>query len=103
MSLKYFAYIYLLPGSNSLPDITESSSKFCRFKAIGLSLAHKDTVLEISEKLVDEGVQLIELCGGFGPIWGSKGSDRVQGEVPIGMVMYGPESRQTLLDLTKDF
>jgi hypothetical protein len=60
-------------------------------------------VVDVAKQLVEEGVQLIELCGGFGPQWIAKVSESIQGKVPIGGVFYGPEARKPMLDiLSKD-
>jgi len=42
--------------------------------------------------LVADGVQLIELCGGFGPIWTAKLIEAIDDAVPVGSVAYGPEA-----------
>lgn len=49
-------------------------------------------VLEVAEQLVGDGVQLIELCGGFGPVWAGKVIEAIDGAVPVGAVGYGPEA-----------
>jgi hypothetical protein len=42
--------------------------------------------------MVSEGVQLIELCGGFSPVWAGKIIEAIEYQVPVGVVAYGPES-----------
>jgi hypothetical protein len=79
----------------------ESAS--CRFKAVGIDMDKKEQVIEVAKQLVADGVQMIELCGGFGPQWITKVSESIQGAIPIGGVFYGPEARKPMLDiLTKD-
>jgi hypothetical protein len=46
----------------------------------------------VARTLVSEGVQLIELCGGFGPLWTAKVIEAIGPAVPVGAVGYGPES-----------
>jgi len=102
MALKYFAYIYLAPGFSPADNTSESISGpclCCRFKAVGLDFKDKARVTKVAVQLVKEGVQLIELCGGFGPLWIAKVTDAIRGAVPVGSVAYGPEARKPMLDL----
>jgi hypothetical protein len=46
----------------------------------------------VAKQLVEEGVQLLELCGGFGPRWTAAMLDATGRRVPAGAVAYGPES-----------
>lgn len=48
--------------------------------------------IEAARRLVGEGVQLIELCGGFGPVWAGRIIEAIDGAVPVGIVGYGPEA-----------
>jgi hypothetical protein len=43
-------------------------------------------------RMIAEGVQLIELCGGFGPLWTARVIEATGNRVPIGSVAYGPEA-----------
>ena len=58
--------------------------------AVGVS--EQAQALPVAQRMVEEGVQLIELCGGFGPIWTSRVLEAVDMRVPVGAVGYGPES-----------
>lgn len=50
-------------------------------------------------QLVAEGVQLIELCGAFGPTWTARVIDAVEGRVPVGAVSYGAEALPGLAEI----
>ena len=50
-------------------------------------------------QLLAEGVQLIELCGAFGPTWTARVIDAVQGRVPVGAVSYGAEALPGLAEI----
>ncbi len=99
MALHYWAYIFLSPGFDPQKHTTELQSEQCRFKAIGIDIHKKEEVITVAKKLVEEGVQMIELCGGFGPLWVAKISEAIKGAIPIGTVVYGPEARKPLLDI----
>jgi 2-keto-3-deoxy-6-phosphogluconate aldolase len=98
MSLKHWAYIFVSPGFDP-PQRTEVRSNQTRVVLIGIEMSKKEQVLEIAKELVKGGVQLIELCGGFGPIWVAKVLEAIQHAVPVGAVMYGPEARNPMLKI----
>ena len=58
--------------------------------AIGVGSAADGPVA--AKKLVDDGAELIELCGAFGPIWTAKVIEAIDAKVPVGFVGYGPEA-----------
>jgi hypothetical protein len=99
MSLKYWAFIYLSPGFSPEKNTYECSVNNCKFKAIGIDVFNKEQVVAVAQQLVAEGVQTIELCGGFGPTWVSKICEAINYAVPVGGVMYGPEFRKPLAEL----
>ena len=45
-----------------------------------------------AKDMVAEGIQLIELCGGFSPVWAGRIIEAIDCAVPVGVVAYGPES-----------
>jgi hypothetical protein len=102
MALRYWAYIFISPGFDAKKNVVTSESADCRFKAIGIDKRNKEQVVDIAKQLVAEGVQMIELCGGFGPLWITKISEAIQHQVPIGGVFYGPEARKPMLDLLSE-
>lgn len=99
MALKYFTYIYLSPGFSPEKNTVISENEHCKFKAIGIDLRHKEQVIEVAKQLLSENAQLIELCGGFGPLWIAKVSEALNYAIPVGSVAYGPEARQPMLDI----
>lgn len=99
MALKYWAYVFLSPGFDPNKQHSLLESNQSKVKLIGIELKRKEDVLQVAKKLVEEGVQMIELCGGFGPIWVTKVLEEIQHAVPVGCVMYGPEARKAILDI----
>ena len=97
MTLKSWAYIFISP--NFKQDRTEISSSTCKVQIIGLDINNKEAVIPLAKELVAQGAQLIELCGGFGPLWIARIIEATEGKIPVGGVMYGPEARKPMLDL----
>lgn len=94
-----YAYIFLGPQLDPKKDRTEINTPGFSFTAVGIDFQHKEQVIEVAKEMVANGAQLIELCGGFGPLWVAKVSEAIQNKVPVGSVMYGPEARKPLIDL----
>ncbi len=99
MALKKWVYFYLSPGFSPELNTTTSHSDQCEFIAVGMDFADKEDVVDQARLWIDRGVQMIELCGGFGPMWIARISKAIASKVPVGSVAYGPEARQPMLDL----
>lgn len=56
-------------------------------------------MIDIAKEILLNGVQMIELCGGFGPTWIAKVADAICHQIPVGGVFYGPEARKPLVNL----
>jgi len=52
-----------------------------------------------AKEMLREGIQLIELCGGFSPVWAGKIIEAIEYKVPVGVVAYGPESIDSMYHL----
>lgn len=99
MKFNHFIYIYLGPELN--PEIHRSDMKteHLTFSAIGVAFHEKEKAISVAQQALADGAQMIELCGGFGPLWIAKISEAINNEIPVGSVAYGPEARKPLLDL----
>ncbi|QFU89456.1 DUF6506 family protein [Amycolatopsis sp. YIM 10] len=90
MSLRHWGFIYTATGADPAGETTVADTGRCRTVLVGLP--GPEGAPGIARRLVDEGAQLIELCGGFGPVWTAKVLEAVEHRVPVGSVAYGPES-----------
>lgn len=101
LAMKFNNFVYIFLGPKLDPTLNRSVIKTDQltFTAIGIDFNHKEQVIAIAKEAVANGAQLIELCGGFGPLWIAKVSAAIQNQVPVGSVAYGPEARKPLLDL----
>ena len=59
-------------------------------KVVGVD--HPQEGIAAAKEMLAEGIQLIELCGGFSPVWAGKIIEAIDYAVPVGVVAYGPES-----------
>jgi hypothetical protein len=67
----------------------QGTAKFS-MKVVGV--CHPEDGVAAAKEMVVEGIQLIELCGGFSPVWAGKIIEAIDYAVPVGVVAYGPES-----------
>ena len=81
-----WAFIYTLDEPASEPRIDTIGSLIC----IGVSSAAEAPAL--ARRLVADGVELIELCGGFGGAGLAAVVSAVQGRVPVGAVFFGVDA-----------
>ena len=86
MALTKFGFIVTGGGDFVQYQGTEGFS----MKVVGVSEAAQG--IAVAKEMIGEGIQLIELCGGFGPVWTGKIIEAIGHAVPVGSVGYGPES-----------
>ena len=99
MQFNKFAFIFSAPGAD--PKVHRAVIKIenVTYTTIGVDSNNKQQVIEVAKEVVADGAQILELCGGFGPIWMAKVMEALKGAVPVGGVFYGPEARKPLVDL----
>jgi hypothetical protein len=77
----------------------QGTEKF-KMKVVGVRQASEG--IAVAKEMVAEGIQLIELCGGFSPVWAGKIIEAIEYKVPVGVVAYGPESIDSMHRLFAD-
>tara|TARA_R110002073_G_scaffold2938_3_gene19231 strand:+ start:88297 stop:88581 length:285 start_codon:yes stop_codon:yes gene_type:complete len=92
MALGKFGFI--VTGDNF--EQMQGTSTFS-MKVVGVK--NPEQGIEVAKEMVKEGVQLIELCGGFSPVWAGKIIEAINYAVPVGVVAYGPESIDAMHEL----
>lgn len=73
-----------------------------QFEMIVVGVSTPAQGAQVARSLVADGVQLIELCGGFGPGGTAAVLAAVEGAVPVGSVGYGHESVDAMYRLFAD-
>jgi hypothetical protein len=80
-----WAFIYLLE-----PDEPERTDMLGALVAVGVR--NISEAAAVARRLSGEGVELIELCGGFGGEGLGLVVNAVEGKVPVGAVFYGVDA-----------
>lgn len=90
MALTRFGFIVTGHGLDPARDRSVLSASHFHMITIGVASAAQGP--QAARELLAQGVQLIELCGGFGPVGTAAVLAAIDGAVPVGSVGYGPES-----------
>jgi hypothetical protein len=99
MKFNNYGYIFLGPDLDPTQHRATIKTDKLTYTTVGISFNNKEKLIDIAKELIAQGAQMIELCGGFGPIWIARVIEATDGKVPVGGVAYGPEARKPLLDL----
>lgn len=82
------AFIYLQPGSDPAVDRTVREDEHARSWLV--AVPDTSTAAAVAAELVDgEGVQLLELYGGFSPADGAQVIEAIGARAPVGIPSYG--------------
>ena len=90
MGLRHWAFVYTAGGHP--PDGTFTVVDNGTSRTVLVGVPDVDSGVRLAARLVDDGAQLIELCGGFGPVGTARVLEAIDHRVPVGSVGYGPES-----------
>ena len=66
------------------------------FEMIALGVSSPEQGPAAALELAREGVQLVELCGGFAPRHVARVIEALGPSIPVGVVAYGPEAIEAL-------
>ncbi|MBK5222764.1 MAG: hypothetical protein JJE52_07800 [Acidimicrobiia bacterium] len=84
--MERWAFIYTSGDGDSAAVSATTGSKQCELLTVGVpSTAVDDAIIE---DLIEQGIELLELCGAFGPAEAAKVVEQVAGRVPVGYVTY---------------
>ncbi len=95
MHLTNYAFMVIGPGLTPEANTTTTSSPL--FKATVVGVETVDQACDAAKELVKNGVQMIELCGGFDGEAVQKVIDAIGGQVPVGAAAYS-EAEQAKSD-----
>jgi hypothetical protein len=90
MALTRFGFIVTGTGYDPAEHRVTLASPQITTLMVGVS--KPEQALPVAQAMVADGVQLIELCGGFGPLWTARVIEAIGAKIPVGSVGYGPES-----------
>ncbi|ATQ41161.1 DUF6506 family protein [Caulobacter mirabilis] len=92
-----YAFILMIPGADPVRDriVIERDG----LTSTIFPTPSADAVTRSVQLAAEDGAQLIEICGAFGPVGAAAAIEAVGGRIPIGSVSFGPESITSLAAL----
>jgi hypothetical protein len=97
MPLTRFAFIVKAPGYTASTHMATLDSAQFSTRVIGVG--DLDDAMRASANLVGDGIQLIELCGGFTSADAQAIRTHIRSAVPVGVVRYSAAEEQALASL----
>lgn len=97
MTLKQFAMIIKGPGYE--PAVHRAHLNSSEFSTTVVCVSSFDEAVSVAVELHEQGIQLIELCGGFTPDQASAIHGAMAMRIPVGVVRYDPKEQQQLAQL----
>ncbi|MBI4911719.1 MAG: hypothetical protein HY823_03185 [Acidobacteria bacterium] len=94
MTLTQFAMIVIGPGYD--PVLHRAFIPSPAFSTTVVCVSSLEQAVQVAQALVRQGIQLIELCGGFLPEQAAFLHESVDRQIPVGVVRYSPEEQQQL-------
>ena len=80
------AFIFVAPDAD--PGSHRSWVKTPQVHLLAVAAKDYEAAAQTARALLDEGIQAIELCGGFGNIGTARIVEAVGGKIPVGVVKF---------------
>lgn len=97
MPLSSYGFIIKAPGYD--PATHQATLESAAFRTRVVCVSTDSQAREEALRMIEAGVQVIELCGGFTGEEAASLTEAVQGRVPVGHVHFAPPERALLTAL----
>ncbi len=80
------AFLFIAPDAD--PDQHKSWVKTPKVDLLAIATNDYEAATLVAKNLVEQGIQAIELCGGFGQVGVARVVEAVGGKIPVGVVRF---------------
>lgn len=99
MELKRYGFILKGPGYD--PEEHRAVLDSGSFRTQVVAVSSTEQACAAARILFDQGIQILELCGGFDQEAASRVVEALEGRIPVGRVVFDPvEARKAAATLT---
>lgn len=95
--MKITNYGFIVKGTGYNAKTNKSTLDSGAFKTTVVGVETDERAIEVAQQMLAEGVQLIELCGGFDSNTADTIMDALENAIPVGYVTFSKKA-QTILD-----
>ncbi len=95
MKLSRYAFIVKGQGYEPFEHRADLKSDFFQTRVVGVS--DTSSACSVAEALVHDGIELIELCGGFTLEETEKIREYIKRAVPVGVIQYDDQEGKALI------
>ena len=100
MKLNNYGFIVKAPGYHPEEQRAVIENGLFRTEVVGVNTIEQ--AIQVAEELIDNGIQLIELCGGVGEEDAKQVIDTLDVETPIGFVDFSATENSKLSKFLSD-
>ncbi|ACA85732.1 DUF6506 family protein [Shewanella woodyi] len=97
MTLTNYGFIVLAKEYQPTQNRSVIENEYFKTQVVGVSTVEQ--AITVCRELIEEGVQVIELCGGFGEESANKVINSLDSQTPIGFVGFSVSETQKLTKL----
>lgn len=91
-------YGFIVKGKGYKPSSHRSVLDSGSFKTTIVGVETEEQAIEIARQMCAEGIQIVELCGGFDPKSADTIMDELQNSIPVGYVIFSKKAQNLMKD-----
>lgn len=96
--MKITNYGFIVKGEGYNARTNKSTLDSGTFKTTVVGVETEEQAIEVAKQMFAEGIQIVELCGGFDSKSADKIMDVLENSMPVGYVTFSRRARNIMKD-----